>query len=318
MQRHDFMVLMAAKGANYPTSKATASTPAAANALVAFDVTYQKTHEKLDRPMIDGEPGIIRAAEYAKTAWRFEFSTYASGSGTAGTAPGWRIPMRACGMTEAIVPSGGSAGVTYTQASIHATHEWCDLSLGHALENIFTHGARGNFQLELPAGGLPFIRWTFDGCYNEPTNDAMVTPIYTAQPPAKPVDAANTTVFTIGGTSVCVSSFTHTPGNEITLKDDANCQKEFFITTRVPGGQIILRTPDELASFNAWQKATSGTLDPLQVQHGPASNRITVNLTGIEYDLTQTTSVDGFKYWTIAYRSAKPEGNPSVGSIVVA
>jgi hypothetical protein len=318
MQRFDFMNVMAAKGASYPATRVAASTPVAANALVAFDVTYQKTFEKLDRTMVDGEPGIIRSAVYTKEAWRFEFSTYLSGSGTAGTAPGWRIPMRACGMTETIVPSGGSAGVTYSLASIHATHEWCDLSLGHALENIFAHGARGNYQIELPTGALPFIRWTFDGAYNEPTNEAMVTPVYTAQPPARPVDVANTTICTVGGAPVCLNNFTFTPGNTVTLKDDAACVKEFFITDREPAGQIVLRTPAELATFNAWQKATAGTLDPVQIQHGPAGSRITINLSGIEFDVSQPTDVDGIKYTTIAYRASHTEGNPSVGSIVVA
>ena len=320
-QRFDFMNLMVAKtGTTYPTSRETASTPVAANALIAFDVTIEKTQEKLERTQVDGEPGILRSAAFAKEAWSMAFKTYLGGSGTAGTAPGWRLPMRACGMTEAIVASGGSAGVTYAQASIHAAHEWCDLRLGWALEDYFCHGARGNYEITLASNALPTIAWTFQGAYNIPTNSAMLTPVYTAQPPARPVNSANTQIFTVGATpyAVCVNNFTFTPGNEIIHHDDAQCQNEFIITNRAPGGQIICRTPDELASFNAWQKVTEGSTDPVQVQHGPAGNRVTINLSAIAYDDVKTTGVDGMKYWTIAYMCTRAAGDPSVGTIVLA
>lgn len=317
MQRFDFMLLMGSAGATYPTSPEEISSPEATDALIAHDITIAKQEERLARSQADSEPGIIRASAVAKEMWRIGFKTWLSGNGTPGVPPAWGRYLRACGCTELIDTIAPDVGVTYTLASIHSAHEWIDLRLAWGLENYLSYGARGNFELSLPAGQLPFVTWTMDGGYIEPTNSTMPVPDYEDQLPAIPVTSQNTPTFTVDGVGVCVNNFTYSPNNTIAHLDDAGCEKVFPLGGRAPSGQIVMRVPDDLDVFNAWAKSVEGSLDPVQVVHGPEGNRITVSLTGVELGTPEVVSVEGFKYWQINYTAAHPAGNPNVGSIVV-
>lgn len=269
-------LLMAAKGATYGTLEA--PTGAGAIAMIEPASVTPLVAESVDRLQVDGKPGRINSPVLTKTGVQFGFSTYVAGSGTAGTvSTAESLLLQACGMNETV--SAGTS-VTYALVDIYQnTPSWVDLRLNAAGEDHVSPGCRGTYELTMEAGQCPRYNWTFDGLFNTggPTNTAMPSPTFSTQALPVAVDSFNTPTVTLGSFSACLNSFSLNIGNSITRFDDAGCTKEVAITDRVITASITVRRP-QLADFNAFTKAIAGTTEALQIIHGPAGARTTINI----------------------------------------
>lgn len=269
-------LLMAAKGATYGTVENPLGT--AAIALIEPATVTPLVAESVDRTQVDGKPGRINSPVLTKTGVQLAFSTYLAGSGTAGTASAAEsLLLQACGMNQT-VQAGTS--VTYALVDIYQnTPSWVDLRLNAAGEDHVAVGSRGTYELTMESGQCPRYAWTFDGLFPSggPTNTAMPAPTFSTQALPVAVDAFNTPTVTLGSFAACLNSFTLNIGNSIARFDDAGCTKQVYITDRVVTASITVRRP-QLADFNAFTKAIAGSTDALQIIHGPAGARTTINI----------------------------------------
>jgi hypothetical protein len=298
-------LLMAAKGTTYGTLENPLGT--AAIALIEPATVTPLVAESVDRTQVDGKPGRINSPVLTKTGVQLGFSTYLAGSGTAGTVSAAEsLLLQACGMNQT-VQAGTS--VTYALVDIYQnTPSWVDLRLNAAGEDHVAVGARGTYELTMESGQCPRYAWTFDGLFPSggPTNTAMPAPTFSTQALPVAVDAFNTPTVTLGSFAACLNSFTLNIGNSIARFDDAGCAKQVYITDRVVTASITVRRP-QLADFNAFTKAVAGSTDALQIIHGPAGARTTINIPkftiGAEISPTAVENRNYYTYPLIIQRS---------------
>lgn len=305
-------ILMVAKGNTYGTLE----NPVAANAIRTFNTADpQLQFEIVEREQEDGQPGRINPPAKTKTGISFTTSTYLAGSGTAGTAPGTDLLWLSCGLNKTVVTG---ASVTYAPVSLAGTSVlgWLDARLNCNGTDYVGLGCRGSFTATLTSNQLGFCEWNLMGIYSEPTNVAIPTPAPASQALALPMDSTNTTTFTLGGVSVAVNSFTFQQNNTMELVDAMGTSlKNVRITNRTPDATITIYEP-QLAAFNYFQKCTSNATDALQVVHGPAGNRVTINIPKFSYGPSTRTDINGISGITIPLYIGHDEGLPNDYSVV--
>ena len=284
--------VFATKGATYGTN----SNPTEAAAMISYAIEVTEVAEEVPVERADMKPGRISLPQYYNRGNNFSFSTYLNGSGVLGTAPGYNILFRACGMAQTI-----QAGVSTTLSLIdpQAAQEWVDLACFQGRTRFDAPGSRGTWTLNMTAGQFPTVEWSFNGLYAEPTQPSLpAAPTFSNQGSPSLFDSIGTPTFSVGGYSAEVSAFTMSIGNEITGSDHGGSTKQRIITGRSITAEITIAAP-LFADFNAFQKNTAGTIDSLQIIHGPATRRTTINLPTFGYGIATKTGVTGREFHTI-------------------
>lgn len=290
--------LMVSKGSTYGTY----NNPTAATAVASYGMEVTPTGEEVQRETDDLEPGAVLTSEYFNRGWTFAFTTRWAGSGVAGTASGQSLLYRACGFSETIVPaSPGPGSVTYALLSSQAEHEWVDLLTVLGKTKYSAPGCRGTFTLTMESGQFPRTEWEMQGLWIPPSQSSLPSTSYTFpnQGAAKIVSGSNTPTVTLGGTAVCLQSFTLTLGNQITGRDDAGCISKREITGREITAQIVMRAQD-FAEFDHWGKHLSRNSEALQIIHGTTPGLIQeVSIPSFTYGIPTRTDSDGIEAVTV-------------------
>ncbi|MEX2126971.1 MAG: phage tail tube protein [Xanthobacteraceae bacterium] len=182
----------------------------AANAMLMTDVAFQPmegedVNRNLEFPYL-GNQGTMTAAMRAVLTG----STELAGSGAAGTAPAWGPLARACALAQVIDP-----GVEVVYAPASDGHESVSIYFWIGDTRQVMTGVRGTGVLEIPAQGIPRIRWTFIGLWTKPSESAQATPTFT--PWQQPLIAthANTPTFTIDAVPLVLRDFSLDLGNQV-------------------------------------------------------------------------------------------------------
>jgi hypothetical protein len=284
--------LFASKGATYGTS----STPAPAASIITYGTEFTLTGDEVEVEQASLLPDRLQAPFYYNRGWTVATSLYLGGSGVAGTPPGYNLLFRACGMSQTIV---ASTSVTLAPIDLQSAQEWVDLAGFHGRTRMDAIGCRGNFTLELTAGQLPSAQFEFQGIYSEPTQPGLPeASTFTAQGGQVLVDSFGTSTFTLGSYGPKVSSFTLGLGNTITGSAEAGHIPERVITDRSITAEITIREP-ELSAFNAYALNAQRTSQALQLVHGPALRRTTINIPDFSLGQASRTDVNGLVYLTI-------------------
>jgi hypothetical protein len=76
-------------------------------------------------------------------------------------------------------------------------------------------GARGNCVAKCDANGIPMLTFNFTSLFTIPVEAARPVPVYTGFQDPQAANKQNTTVFTIGGTSLGMRSFELDFGNDV-------------------------------------------------------------------------------------------------------
>lgn len=135
-------------------------------------------------------------------------------------------------------------------------------------------GAKGTFDLDFTAGGIPKISFTFTGKYSELADTAILTPTQvTVVPP--PVKGCT---FTLGGYSSIWNQLKISLGNQTIYRPsgaDSGGLRAAHNTTRK---SVFSFDPEETAtSARDWRSIRdAGTLETMSLVIGSANNRITV------------------------------------------
>src|SRR5690606_38948214 len=124
------------------------------------------------------------------------------GSGTAGTAPAWGPLLRACGVSETIVPATSVTYQPITNAQESGTlHFW----IGGTRQIV--KGVRGDARFRFPAQGIPYIEFDLTGLYGDPAEAAPATPTLTGFQKPVIVTKTNTPTFTINAVAMVLREF---------------------------------------------------------------------------------------------------------------
>lgn len=242
-----------------------------------------------DRDVIIGALAGADKLPYTRRA-TVAFSVELQSSGTLGTAPAWGRLLQACGMSETIT---ATTRVDYATAStgLRTLTIWAYINGRLEKYNFCT----GTFTVNLKAGEVPSLDFTFTGLVSSVAAGAAPTPTLTAWIRPVAVGPTNTTQVTVGGTysAGAVTGGTGYNFQEFTL-DAANdvqdlvlvSQESVGIYGRAPTARCILDlTGAQHSAFMADMAA--GTTRSISVTHGVgAGNRVLVHapamtLTGV-------------------------------------
>lgn len=221
--------------------------PGAANAIQAVNVSLSPMQGKdidreLDTPYF-GATGTLAADLHQTISFKVELA----GSGVAGTPPGWSALMQACATAEVITANTSAA---YNPISDQPSSVTIYLNIDGTLYKL--PGSRGTATFEIAASGIPYINFEFTGLYARPADVAAVTPDFSAFRTPRVASNANTPVFTLGGSSFVLRSFSMAMGNEI--------EPQFLI------GEEEILIADSENTIQAQVRATAlSTLNPFQI-----------------------------------------------------
>ena len=284
--------IFATKGATYGTS----STPTETASIISYGAEVTEVAEEVPIEQADMKPGRIALPKYYNRGHDITFSSYLNGSGVLGTPPGYNILFRACGMAQTI-----QAGVSVTLSLMDPQNaqEWVDLALFQGRTRYEAPGSRGTWTLNMTSGQFPTVEWSFNGLYAEPTQPTLPgAPTFANQGPPTLVDSVGTPTFSLGGYSAEVSSFTLSIGNVISGSDHGGSTKQRVITGREITAEITIAAA-LFADFNVFQKNTAGTVDTLQIIHGAALRRTTINAATYGYGIATRAEVAGRVFHTV-------------------
>ncbi|MEQ1499140.1 MAG: hypothetical protein ABL914_10800 [Novosphingobium sp.] len=277
---------------------------AGANAILATDVTLspmegQDVARNLERPAMGAEP-MIPVGIFT----RLTFSVEAVGSGALGTAPAWGPLLRMCALAEVITPA---TKVEYNPISDN--HE--SGSIYMAIDGVrhVVLGTKGNASLKVGANGIPMWQFTMTGLFSLPTDQAKVTPDFTAWQAPQVATKLNTPTFTIGATPFVLRDF----------ELDLGCQVEPRMLIGTEAILIVdrnekLRTTVEatnMAAYNPYTIAQNQTLQALQLIHGTvASKRVKIDVASAQQGrLTGLSNNQNIVEWPLDFVPQQVAGN---------
>jgi hypothetical protein len=208
------------------------------------------------------------------------FDVELSGSGAAGTAPGYGPLLKSCGLSETVV---SSTSVTY--APVSASFSSCTIYCFYDGTRHKITGARGTATFNLVAGQFASASFQFIGTYNAPDATAMSgTWTLANQAAALEVNDTNVTTATFhGATSQRIESLDLALNNELTYKETAS-SKQTLIVNRAPGGTAVIEAP-AIGTTDYFAKAVAVATGATDVILGASAGNI-VRLKADQTDIT--------------------------------
>lgn len=193
-----------------------------------------------------------------------DFEVELQGSGTAGTAPAYGPLLRACGLSETV-----SVGTKVDYKPVSTGFESVTIYFNmDGVQHKMT-GCRGTVQFDMTAKQIPFMKFSFVGLYNGPTDTALPTPTYTGFKTPLVVNNTNTSGFSFFSYSGIMQSLNINLNNTVnhrTLVGSDYVQ----ISDRQSSGSVVFEAP-AIASLDVFSAAIANTLGALAITHGTVS-----------------------------------------------
>ena len=262
----------------------TAETLASADMFVAQNVQITPNFANNMNEGLTGLPDRELGATGMQTA-TISYDVILKGSGTAGTAPGWRDSIMACGASETIV---GGTSVTYKPAAAESYYTFGCIypGLGGAGEDILFRlaGCQGTCKLSWKSGGFFLASFTQTGVWVAPSDSTMLSvPTWDTSVPYAFMGAAMT-FHAVG--SLAFETFEFDLGNTVEIRPNANSSSGALtgqITSRRPVGSVDFEQ-EKLATFNLFTRATANTTGAIDMTaSGTAGNLIDLSLPKVRF-----------------------------------
>lgn len=249
------------------TTYGTDAAPAAADALIARNVTFAPMEgEEVSRDLLLpylGNQGVKLAGIYA----RLEFDIEIAGSGAAGTPPKYSSALRAVGMSETI---NVDTDVTY-----NIVEDGVEAASIYFVSDKVQHvmlGCRGNLVLNFTPKGIPYYRFTFMGLLGTITDIGSMPAVSQTGWIDPLVVSKEATALTLHGWTAIAESFSLDLGNTVTprfLIGDENMP----ITDRSATGTAVVEAKS-LATVNWFAISQARTLGASSLVHGTTEGNI--------------------------------------------
>lgn len=225
--------------------------------------------------VLSNEPGVS-----GMQTGEISFDVILKGSGVAGTAPEWRIPIMAAGCSETIV---GGVSVTYKPAAPESyfTFGFTVPGLGAANESqqYKLAGCQGNMKLSFKSG-LPFMAsFVMQGAWVAPADSSDLTP--PTWQTSVPYSFLNPAMTFQGTSALAFEAFEMDMGNAVSIRPNANSASGVLtaqITNRRVTGTVDFEL-EKLATFNIWTKVGANTTGAIAMTPvGSAGNLIAISI----------------------------------------
>tara|TARA_A100001201_G_scaffold143757_1_gene147252 strand:+ start:1561 stop:2505 length:945 start_codon:yes stop_codon:yes gene_type:complete len=246
-------------------------TPVAADAIVTSNLsitpydgpTVQKV---IDRPSLGNYESVNVSPRVVVS-----FDVYLAGSGAAGTAPNYSKALLACGLAETVTPS---TEVEYDPIS--DSFDSATLYFYHDGNRHIVAGARGNVAINMAAGELPKLTFTFTGRYLDPTATTLISGAPVNEGDVVAITNQNTPTFSLFGyAAAAFVSLNIDLANQVAVENIPNLN-EIFISDRAPAGTVVFLEED--IGSQDWYAATRSdngvTTGVLSLIHGTAAGGI--------------------------------------------
>lgn len=194
---------------------------------------------------------------------QLDFEVELAGSGTAGTAPAYNALLKACGLAE----TDGVSDVVYAPVSSGFGSATIYFNIDGVLHKVT--GARGNMEITINARAIPFMKFTFTGIYNAPSDAALPTVDYSAFQTPLAANTSNTTDFSFFSFAGVLESLSLNLGNEITYRSLIGSES-VIMTDRKVSGTAVFEAP-LTATKDFFAAALASTLGALSITHGTAA-----------------------------------------------
>lgn len=214
---------------------------------------------------------------------QLDFEVELAGSGTAGTAPAYNVLLKACGLAE----TDGVSDVVYAPVSSGFGSATIYFNIDGVLHKVT--GARGNMEITINARAIPFMKFTFTGIYNAPSDAALPTVDYSAFQTPLAANTSNTTNFSFFSFAGVLESLSLNLGNEITYRSLIGSES-VIMTDRKVSGTAVFEAP-LTATKDFFAAALASTLGALSITHGTtAGNKFQIASSRI--DIANPTYTD--------------------------
>lgn len=214
---------------------------------------------------------------------QLDFEVELAGSGIAGTAPAYAPLLKACGFAEA----DGASDVVYTPKSTGFDSVTVYFNIDGVLHKIT--GARGNLEISINARAIPFMKFTFTGIYNAPTDAAVPSVDYSAFQTPLAANTSNTTGFEFYSFAGVLESLSLNIGNAVNYRSLIGSES-VIMTDRQVTGTAVFEAPT-ITSKDFFAAALASTLGSLSITHGTAAgNKFKIDSTRI--DIANPTYTD--------------------------
>jgi len=215
---------------------------------------------------------LVPAGKFVELVFGVHLRGYGSAY-SASNLPEVDALLRACGLSQTVVTTGGSESVTYELRDTGQESCYCKFYLDGMLRAVA--GCRGTVALEAPAGQPMTARFTLRGIYVAPSDTSLLAGTYQSTVP--PNFAAASALAINGVTSLIGRRFTTELGNTIAARANANGTDGlagFHITRRVPKATVQVEAP-LAATFNPRALRAAGTAMVLDITVGATQyNRV--------------------------------------------
>ena len=209
-----------------------------------------------------------------------QFDVDAAPSGAAGTAPAFATLMKACGMSEVIVPA---TSVSYSPTPMRAIKDSQVLQMRNGKLSQIVEGARGSLNFSAEANKKAYLGFNLKGAYRGPDAAVAVGAVdFSGWPAGLECSPSNIAVFAFGGQALCLSSLSITDGRQPIRGKFMNCPGT-DITGRNVTGRMTIEWP-ETADLDIITMAKTGATDVLIFEIGTEAGA-TLRVTGPKVQL---------------------------------
>lgn len=293
--------------AKIETTAGTAEALAAADAILCSEVSLTPlAADAVNREVVRPFFGAAQQLPHRVHA-TVQMTVELAASGVAGTAPPWGKLLKACGMAETV---SANSNVAYTPVS--AGEKTATIAINIAGVQQTLKGCRGTFSLNLAAGEIPTLQFSFTGLYADPVDVAALSPNYSSWKNPLPVNKANTATFSLmTDTDLALSALSMDQGNEVGYREPVAGTAEVLILDRQPSGQLTVLAP-AISGNNLVKKAKEGTTGAMQLVHGTVDGKkIQIDMPKIA--LNSPTYGESEGIWTIQ-TNFQPLPNAAAGN----
>jgi hypothetical protein len=288
------------------TTYATDPTPTGANAIQVTDLDVQfMAADVVERNLVGPYMGA-RPAVLARRRTLMSFRVEATGSGAAGTAPGYAAFLRAAGFSETVT---ASTRVDYDPVStgFDSVAAYGNVD-GRRARMI---GGRGGLGVNVTAGQIPYFAFSnFVGRdAGGPDAQALLTPTFSNVAAPLVVNRENTT-FTLGGQALILQSLDLTPYDPVWV-NRPNSERAEIVDHPIRGTLVVESVP--LGTWDPYLQSRSRAQLALSLVHGTVAGNI-VELVASRVELGEITEgeIDGLETWNIPITLVAVAGSPEL------
>ena len=161
-------------------------------------------------------------------------------------------------------------------------------------------GVRGTTTASMANKAIPTLKFTLTGLFNQPTDAAGPTPVFTPFQTPLMVNAVNTPLVNVHSFGAVMSSFSLDQAATVTFRNPAGGIEQVLLTDRVSTGSIKIEDTT-VAAKDWWTAIRTAALGGLAITHGTAAgNKVSVTAGQVQVSAPQGADEDSIQMLQLA------------------